>query len=129
MHPLDRKLITAAQQGDLAGLQQLLEKGADIQAQGEDALCMAVSHGRASVFEYLLNARDYSETTMAGALRRAAWRNHTEIVGTLRVKGTRLSPLLPKFSASVQVVQGASTAAQHRALRQRPLHGRRLCSA
>lgn len=86
-------LADAVIRGDLERVQQLLDKGADVNAKdkkGKTTLILAASIGQLSVTKLLLdkgadvNAKDDYEET---ALMNAAWRGHLEVVRLLLDRG------------------------------------------
>jgi tetratricopeptide (TPR) repeat protein len=93
---LDDQLLTAARTGDTAKVQQLLDKGANIEAKneyGSTALVLAARDGQIEVVRLLLNkganieAKDKDDYT---ALLLSAIRGNTEVVKLLLDKGANI---------------------------------------
>jgi ankyrin repeat protein len=89
---LDTQLLTAAGRGDVAGVADLLDKGADINAEnwrGASPLCSASEHGYVDVVKLLLdrgadvNARDleWGRTSLINASVPASDAKHAEAAG------------------------------------------------
>src|ERR1051326_2753350 len=90
---LSKDLLIAAEKGDASALQDLLAKGADVNARdvrGKTVLMMAAESGHSAIVETLLarganvNANDASGGT---ALMAAAEGGHAAIVDALLAKG------------------------------------------
>jgi ankyrin repeat protein len=97
---LNDQLIQAAQGDNVAVVQQLLTRGADIEARdknGYTALIMASFHGRNEVVMLLLDkgANTEARTTEFGwtALILAAWQGKTEVVRLLLAKGANVDAM------------------------------------
>lgn len=69
MSLLEKKLISAADAGDLDGVRAALAAGVDVNAEGGDALRRAAMHGHMAVFEFLIaaGANNYTEALMSAA--------------------------------------------------------------
>jgi uncharacterized protein len=88
-------LIEAAKQGDLKQVQELLEKGADINTKDKDgmtALMVACLNGHAEVVKDLLaKGADVNAEAKKGftALKMASLYNYTEVVELLKAHGAK----------------------------------------
>ncbi len=108
----DHQLLKAASAGDLAGVEQAIETGADVEAKGaynDTALNEASTWGHTEVVKRLLEAGANVEN-LGGAsmtpIMNAASRRHFEIVQLLLQKGARVSDdLLSIIQTKVDILE------------------------
>ena len=90
MKQIDEELIEYARNGDLQKVQLLLDKGADIHANDDEALRWASSNGHLEVVRLLLsngaNIHSYNDF----ALRYASYHGYLEIVKLLLANGAEV---------------------------------------
>ena len=77
---LDQKLIEAAQNGDLVLVKSLLNQGADIHAQDDEALFWAGQKGNLEIVKYLVKKGADIQTDNDCALKWAAAEGHLEVI-------------------------------------------------
>jgi ankyrin repeat protein len=84
---LDRRLISAAMNGQTETVRALLAAGADVHATNDSALCSAACWGHTEVVKALLASGADVHAYDDEALRFAAYNGHTEIVKVLLASG------------------------------------------
>lgn len=90
MSYLDEQLITAAETGDLPGVQAALAAGANVHARDEHALRWAAQFGHLAVVECLITAGADIHSNDDCALRWAAEMGHLDLVRYLLASGAHL---------------------------------------
>jgi len=109
----DEDVLDAAERGDAAAVQALLDRGADANTKG--ALILASQNGHRAVVEQVLakgadvNARASSDGTTA--LMMAAFQSHCEVVQDLIAKGAEVNARANNGAAALAAARDATVRA------------------
>jgi ankyrin repeat protein len=91
---LDQQLIDASTNGRLYLVKQLIDQGADINAENDQALRLASENGYLEVVKYLIGKGADIHAYNDLALRYASYRGHLEVVKYLISKGADIPKLM-----------------------------------